>query len=613
MTRVRPATAIYISVLLCLALGLTGGVHLSAPTVRTSDAIVMFMVASCMAVAWLFPIQFASRTKFYVDTAVATASVLLLPPAQAVAAVGIGTLLAHGVRHDSRDWAQALFNTAQSMIVALAAALLLALAGWRPIESSFSAPWPLLMLPVVALATYLLNIFLVATVVAFESTAPVIGSFWLALHEDLRIEALSHASLVTTGTLTALVAISEPWAVILLAVPIVATHTTLGRQARLRQEAERARKVSDIGLEEAQRLAHLGSWEWRPGTQQWVWSDEVYRILGMEPRSVAPNLQFLLGATHPDDRTRVEEMLIRALRNLIPFDIEHRLRLADGTERYVHQQGELQTADGGPPVFISMIQDVTERVRAEHAMREAAKVAQEADRAKTQLLTMASHELRTPLTSIQGYIEMVATGAAGEINDDQQELLGVAHRNALQLAELVNDLLVLARIEAGRLPMRIGPSNVSDAIASVVSTLAPLAANKGIRLDPMVDDASLFVSADPDRLNQVLLNLVGNAIKFTDQGGVTISASTRDHEVTITVADTGIGISADALPHVFEQFSQGSEAARRRGGAGLGLTIAKELVELQGGAIAVESGDGPGAIFTIRLPSSSPLTGPSGE
>lgn len=604
MNQLRPMTATYIAILLCLALGLTVALLISSPAIQAADGIVMFAAAACMAVAWLFPIHFAAKTKLYVDTAVATAAILLLPPAYATLAVGIGTLLAHGIREESRDGAQALFNTAQTMLVTLTAALLLAWAGWRPIESSFHAPWPLLMLPVVALATYLLNAFLVSTVTAFESASPLIGSFWSALHEDLRIEALSHASLVTTGTLTALVAIAEPWAVALLAVPIVATHATLERQTRLRLEAERARMVSDAGLAEAQHLAQLGSWEWYPASNRWVWSEEAYRLLGLEPGSVAPAYRQILAAIHPADRDCVEAVLDAAMANLTPFDIEHRLRLRDGVDRHVQQRGEARSVNGGAPIFIGTIQDVTERVRAEQAMQQAAKAAQEADRAKTQLLTTASHELRTPLTSIQGFIEMVMDGSAGTINGDQRELLEIAHRNALQLGELVNDLLVLARIEAGRLPLRVRPTNVDEAIAAVTSTLSPLAANKGIHLNvggPSEHDA-LFATADPDRLNQILLNLIGNAVKFTDRGGVSIYTSKDDKEVTIAVADSGIGIPADALPHVFEPFSQGSEAARRRGGAGLGLSIAKELAELQGGVISVESVNGAGATFTLHLP-----------
>ncbi len=604
MSQVRPLTATYIAILLCLALGLTGVVFLSGPAPRTIDGLVMLAAAACMAVAWLFPIHFAARTKLYVDTAVTTAAVLLLPPACAAAAVGIGTLLAHGIRAESRDWAQAIFNTAQTMLVTLTAALLLASAGWRPIESSFDTPWPLLMLPLVALATYLLNVFLVASVSAFESATPLVGSFWTALHEDLRIEALSHASLVTTGALAALVATSAPWAVVLLAVPVVATHTTLERQTRLRLEAEQARMVSDAGLAEAQRLARLGSWEWYPATNRWVWSEEAYRLLGVKPDSVTPTYGHILETVHPADRDRVKTVMDTAMANLTPFEIDHRLCLRDGVERHVQQRGEARSVDGRPPIFIGTIQDVTERVRAEQAMQQATKVAQEADRAKSQLLTTASHELRTPLTSIQGYIEMVIGGSAGKVSSDQQELLEIAHRNALQLGELVNDLLVLARIEAGRIPLRLAPTKVNEAITRVTTTLSPLAAEKGITLTlgkPSIAD-ELYVNADPERLNQILLNLIANAIKFTDRGCVSVHANKIDEEITIAVADSGIGIPADVLPHVFEPFNQGGEAARRRGGAGLGLSIAKELAEMQGGGISVDSVAGAGATFTLRLP-----------
>jgi PAS domain S-box-containing protein len=457
-------------------------------------------------------------------------------------------------------------------------------------------------LPVIAVATYFLNVYLITTITALESRMPI----WPSVRESLRIdpgaETMAHATLVAFGALAALVVMTEPWGAVLLAVPVVALHATLNRQSRLRGEAEHARMMSDAGLAEAQRLANLGSWEWYPATNHWVWSDEAYRLLGLEPGHVVPSYNHIIATVHPDDRERVEATLQRARRTGVPFELEHQVRLHDGTERHVHQRCEARSDNGRGLALFGTIQDVTERVMAARAMEDAARAAQEADRAKTQLLSMASHDLRTPLTAIQGYIELVHSGAAGELNGEQRELLEVAYRNANDLAALISDLLDLARLEAGGLQLRREPSDIAQSVKNVLRTLAPAAAAKDLALDTRQAGLPPIANADPARLSQILLNVVGNAVKFTDQGKVTVKVNGDRDWVTIVVADTGSGIPAEALPHIFEEFSQGGEAARRKGGAGLGLAIVKQLVELHGGTIGVESAEGIGTTFTIRLP-----------
>jgi PAS domain S-box-containing protein len=433
-----------------------------------------------------------------------------------------------------------------------------------------------------------------------------VSNFQAALVEDLRIEAVAHVSLVATGVLAAMVARTHPWGVVLLAVPIIATYVTLQHQARSRQDAERARIMSDAALVEAQRLAHLGSWEWHPATDRWVWSDEVYRLFGLDPGSAFPTCRALLNAAHPADRARVEQVLDEARSHLTSFEIQHRVQLPDGTDRFVHQQAEAYQRDGELPAFLGTIQDVTERVRTEAAMREAKESAQEADRAKTKLLSMASHELRTPLTAIQGYIEMVVGDPAGELSEEQREFLEVAHRNTRRLAGLVNDILNLARMEAGRLPLQVAAVEVDAAVMEVMDTLGPRAMEKGIPLKVTVNGRTRpVVLADPARFNQVLLNLVDNAVKFTEKGSVTISASAHDGWAEVTVSDTGPGIPPESLPFIFDAFSQGGPRGSGSEGAGLGLAIVKQLVELHGGTIAVRSVVGKGTTFIFRLPAAS--------
>ncbi len=282
--------------------------------------------------------------------------------------------------------------------------------------------------------------------------------------------------------------------------------------------------MSDASLAEAQRLARIGSWQWMPDANRWIWSDELYRIAGLEPRSLFPTQHDLLAMVDPTDRERVHTTLQRARETPEPFALVHNILLPDGEMRSVQLLGEPRASDPTGIAFIGTMQDITEQVRAETAMHEATVAAQEASRVKTQLLSMASHDLRTPLTAIQGYIEIVLAGAAGELSDERRNLLTVAHRNTLRLSALVNDLLDLARIGAGRLPLHLQPTSLDAAITHVLDTVAPLAAEKGIEL--MRDTPATLppISADPDRLNQILLNLIGNAVKFTERGVVTVSA-----------------------------------------------------------------------------------------
>ena len=235
-------------------------------------------------------------------------------------------------------------------------------------------------------------------------------------------------------------------------------------------------------------------------------------------------------------------------------------------------------------------------------MRQAKEAAEEADRAKTRLLAMASHDLRTPLTAIQGYLEMVLNGSLGEVPDDQREFLDIAHRSTQQLTQLVRDLLDLARIEAGQFPLRRQAVDLEEALEAVLEILEPRAVIKGLRIEADVAPGCPRVDADPERLHQVLQNVVDNAIKFTDQGSVRITTACEGGQVAISVTDTGSGIDPAALPHIFEVFRQAGDVARRAGGSGLGLAIVQQLVTLHGGTIDAESELGKGTSVTIRLP-----------
>jgi signal transduction histidine kinase/ActR/RegA family two-component response regulator len=231
------------------------------------------------------------------------------------------------------------------------------------------------------------------------------------------------------------------------------------------------------------------------------------------------------------------------------------------------------------------------------------KETQFANQLKDDFLATFSHELRTPLNAILGYSRMLQAGTMAP--DKREGALKTVERNATTLSQLVEDVLDVSRIISGKLRLNIQPVDVPAVVKQAVETVRPAADAKQIRIETMVDPAAAPISGDPDRLQQIVWNLVANAVKFTPkEGRVQVRLERINSHVEITVSDTGIGIKPDFLPHIFERFRQAdSGAAREHSGLGLGLGIARHLVELHGGTIhATSGGEGQGATFQVRLP-----------
>ncbi|MNS20120.1 Alkaline phosphatase synthesis sensor protein PhoR [compost metagenome] len=226
------------------------------------------------------------------------------------------------------------------------------------------------------------------------------------------------------------------------------------------------------------------------------------------------------------------------------------------------------------------------------------------DRVKADLVSAVSHELRTPLTSIRGFAEFLEDGIGGDLGPEQIEFVRHIQSNTLRLQRLVDDLLDFARLEAGTFKLAFRSSDLRTSLTEVVESLEPLAQEKQVHLDAGLPADPLLIEADTGRVEQVLINLITNAIKFTPPGGhVVVSAHRGPEHVEFSIQDTGIGIANDRLPRVFQKFYQvDATTTREQGGAGLGLSIAKALVEAHGGQIGVESELGRGSTFWFTLP-----------
>ncbi|HEY4642815.1 MAG TPA: PAS domain S-box protein [Thermoanaerobaculia bacterium] len=276
----------------------------------------------------------------------------------------------------------------------------------------------------------------------------------------------------------------------------------------------------------------------------------------------------------------------------------------DGSEFPVEISLSPLKTDGGTLVM-SAIRDITYRKGIERALQEKNVELERANQAKDRFLASMSHELRTPLNGIIGFAEFLSDGKPGPLNDKQKEYLGDVLNSGRHLLHLINDMLDLVKIQAGRVDMALERFSIRDAINEVCTGVHPLAVSKAIELTVNVDARVEFVTLDQQRFKQILYNLVSNALKFTDDHGhvgieVTLLPAGR---FRLVVSDDGIGIRAEDIGRLFTEFEQlDTGTARRFGGTGLGLALTRKLVDLHGGEIDVESEFGKGSRFAVILP-----------
>ena len=322
--------------------------------------------------------------------------------------------------------------------------------------------------------------------------------------------------------------------------------------------------------------------------------------------------------------TQFEEILHRAAERGLIADAQGRVddwvaqRMAQHRETggpHLQQQSddrwiqisERRTEDDGT---VAVYTDVTELKRAEEQLLLAKEQAEAGSRAKSQFLANMSHELRTPLNAILGYTELITDSIYGEVPDKIRDVIGRVEHNGRHLLGLINDILDLSKIEAGQLTLMFNDYSMKAVVDTVMSVVESLASEKKLELKATVDPDLPVGRGDEQRITQVLLNLVGNAIKFTNTGEVAVRVSKSDGAFLVSVADTGPGIPETEQQSIFEEFRQAdSSSTREKGGTGLGLAITKRLVEMHGGRLWVESTPGEGATFSFTLPVRAELQG----
>jgi PAS domain S-box-containing protein len=374
------------------------------------------------------------------------------------------------------------------------------------------------------------------------------------------------------------------------------------------KSSKEALRLSEERFSFAVEGAGDGIWDWDMPTGDMLLSGHYEAMLGFDKNGIAPTIAAWEQSIHPDDVQRNRQSLQDYLGQKTPcYEAELRLRCKDGSYQWTLCRGTVVAHDGaGNPVrMIGIHSNISERKAAEVALVEARESAERANRAKSAFLSSMSHELRTPMNAILGFSQMLEYDTG--LNADQQDNVHEILKGGRHLLELINEVLDLAKIESGRIDLSMEPVELAGLVEDCRQLILPLAAARRIELRLQVPP-STCMHADRTRLKQVLLNLLSNAIKYNREGGA-IRLQLQAHAggwLRISVADDGAGIAPEHLEQLFQPFNRINANHSDIEGTGIGLTITRNLVELMGGKVGVDSKVGIGSTFWIELPSALP-------
>jgi PAS domain S-box-containing protein len=387
------------------------------------------------------------------------------------------------------------------------------------------------------------------------------------------------------------------------------------RQALRMYEAEDAYRQSEQRLRLAVEATQLGTWDFYPAAGRLDCSERCKELFGLPP-AARIDYDVFLAALHPMDRERTALAVQQALEPCHGgvFDVEYRsVGIPGGGERWVRMTGRAFFDDAGKPVrFIGTTQDIGDRKQLEaqkarllEAERFAREGAEAASRLREDLVAIVSHDLRNPLSAITTSVALLHRATAVDDTGRTKKYIEAIGRSAERMKRLISDLLDMASIDGGHMAVEPRPQSATALLQEAVEMLQPVATDKSLRLEADDVQPPIAAQADKERVLQVLSNLVGNAIKFTQEGGsIHVRAESADDMVRFSVIDTGQGVSEEQLPHLFDRYWQAKKAGRM--GIGLGLSIAKGIVDAHGGQIWAESALGKGTAFHFTLPMAAP-------
>lgn len=364
-------------------------------------------------------------------------------------------------------------------------------------------------------------------------------------------------------------------------------------------------KKTNLNYDLALASSHVGLWNWDIQADKVTADNQLYDLLGLSVKDAACTYKDFLELTHPEDRERVENAIQSAIENKTEFQVEFRVIHADKSIHYLESRGGVHYHGGKPLLMTGVTCDMTSHHLAEEDLKKAKEIAEEASRSKTGFMARISHDLRSPLNGIIGFAELMYHGKVGSISSEHKEYLGDILMSARQLLILINDVVDLAKVESGKMEFHPEKINLQKILDETESIFQHMIKEKNINFEIIVDPNLTAMVIDPTRLKQVIYNYVSNALKCTqDNGVVKIQVTPNDKKTfRLSVIDNGIGIKENDLQRLFIEFQQiDPTIAKKYSGTGLGLALAKHIVEAQGGHVGVSSEYGKGSEFYVTLP-----------
>ncbi len=359
-------------------------------------------------------------------------------------------------------------------------------------------------------------------------------------------------------------------------------------------------------LVEAEAIGDIGQWEWKIGGDNIEFSDQLYKIFDVQKFNFEPTLESVNAMLHKHDSDRMMQVFQRAIIQKNDYEIDFRILRNSGETRHIRCEGRCELDEDEDVIALyGIMQDVTDTTNREMDLRKAKESVERAYAAKTQFLANMSHELRTPLNAVIGFSEMMEQQLLGPLgNQKYLDYIKGIRESGEHLLDLISDILDMSKIEAGKYELYLEEFNAAKVIRMAVHMMEGRALNDNISIDVDCTNEDRKITADRRAFMQIILNLLSNAVKFSHKNGkVNISLSESEKAIKVKVSDHGIGIPANKLANITMPFEQAeSHYTRSHEGSGLGLAITKELAELHGGSLKIDSTEGIGTTVFINIP-----------